>query len=103
MVKIHGLVYILIGIFVAIASYLIDRNDLSVFLYVGMFFIAFGVAKIVIQFIMGQKEQQKPQAAQRANIHPQNFKKCQRCGNISRLTDRFCARCGNKLYVSMLF
>lgn len=105
MVKIHGIIYILLGIFVAIASYLIDRNDLSVFVYVGMFFIAFGVAKIVLNFITGQKEEQKSgQTMQRKpNIHPQNFKKCHRCGNVSRLTDRFCARCGNKMYVSMLF
>ena len=103
MAKIHGIVYVLIGIFVTIASYLIDRNDLWAFLYVGVFFIAFGVAKIVIQFIMGQKEEQKPQTAQQKSIHLQNYKKCHRCGNVSRLTDRFCARCGNKLYVSMLF
>lgn len=105
MVKIHGIAYILTGIFISIVSYLIDADDLYIFYYGGMFFIAFGVAKIVLKFITVQKEEQKTAQAmqQRTNIHSQNYKKCHRCGNASRLTDRFCSRCGTKMYVSMLF
>ena len=101
MVKIHGIIYILIGIFISIASYFVNVNDLYIFFYAGMFFIAYGVAKIVLGFIIGQKEQQK--AVQHKTQAHQSYKKCHRCGNIARLTDRFCSRCGTKMYASMLF
>jgi len=100
MVKIHGIIYILIGIFISIASYFVNVNDLYIFFYAGMFFVAYGIAKIVLNFIMGQKEQQKQQQIQKTH---QSYRKCHRCGNIARLTDRFCARCGTKMYASMLF
>ena len=106
MVKIHGIIYILIGIFISIVSYLIDAQDLYIFYYGGMFFIAFGVAKIVLRFIAGGKEGQKDAKInqQKMQAHPvQSYKKCRRCGNVARLTDRFCPRCGTKMYVSMLF
>ena len=100
MVKIHGIAYILIGIFISIVSYSINIKNLYIFFYGGMFFIAYGVAKIVIKFITGQKEQQKPQSMQKTH---QSYKKCHRCGNIAKLTDRFCSKCGTKMYASMLF
>ena len=101
MVKIHGIAYILIGIFISTASYMINRENLYIFFYAGMFFIVYGVAKIVLGFIIGQKEQQKT-VQHKAQTH-QNYKKCHRCGNVARLTDRFCSRCGTKMYASMLF
>ena len=100
MVKIHGIAYILIGIFISTASYMINRNNLYIFFYGGMFFIAYGVAKIILKFITRQKEQQKSQSMQKTH---QSYKKCHRCGNIAKLTDRFCSKCGTKMYASMLF
>ena len=62
MAKIHGLVYIIVGLFVGIASYKINYQNLYIFFYLGMFFIALGVAKILIRFISGSKEDETQKA-----------------------------------------
>jgi len=107
MAKIHGLVYILIGLFVVIASWKIDYNDMILFFYVGWIFVLVGIVKLFLMF--GKKEETKSvHHAQhnRSSGHIQhsknkqhqnqlqNYKRCPRCHNVLRIHDRFCNRCG---------
>ena len=98
MAKIHGLVYIIIGIFVSVASWKINNEDLYLFFYVGILFIGAGVAKLLLGFLKNKKETEKT-VHQRKTHHQsqhlqQHYKRCKRCGSIIRANDRFCSRCG---------
>jgi uncharacterized paraquat-inducible protein A len=108
MVKIHGIVYIIMGIFVSIASYRINYDNLLIFFYLGFFFIALGAAKIVLGFIFRKNKEEKNTISMARQNYPNpaqrhQYKRCHKCSNITRLTDRFCSRCGTKMYASMLF
>ena len=101
MVKIHGLVFFIIGVFFSIASYKINYSKLYLFFYAGLFFIVYGVAKIVIQFINKDEKKQAPlnklnqnQLNQFKQPTKQQYKRCPTCGNVARIQDNFCARCG---------
>ena len=52
MTKIHGLIYIVIGFFVASVSWKISYEKLFLFFYMGVLFILFGIGKL----IFGSKE-----------------------------------------------
>ena len=105
MAKVHGIIYLIIGLFVTVASYKINYDKLYLFFYIGLLFIIYGVAKIIIGFI--NKEERKKVAP--SNIHKnqlnqfkqpikQQYKRCQNCGNVARGYDNFCSRCGNRMY-----
>ena len=105
MPKIHGIIYLAIGIFVAITSYEISYAKLYFFFYIGLLFIIYGVAKIIIGFINKEEKKQasssnirKNQLNQFKQPIKQQYKRCSNCGNAARGYDNFCARCGNKLY-----
>lgn len=104
MTKIHGIAYIIIGIFVLVIS--TTNEKFIVFYYVAWAFITFGAIKLIINFIkkkMGVDNAVKPKPHQRIlsqqqhkvqHQQTQHLKRCTRCGNVMRLHDRFCSRCG---------
>jgi len=102
--KIHGLVYIIIGLFVGIASWRINYEKLYVFYYAGLFLIAFGVAKLLINFIQG-KSKEKTEVKKPVHQHygqlrqnpNRQYKYCSRCGNVMRAYDNFCSKCGARI------
>ena len=101
MAKIHGIVFFMIGLFVAVASYKINYGKLYVFFYAGLFFIVYGVAKIIIGFINKDEKKQSPlnklnrnQLNQFKQPTKQQYKRCPTCGNVARGYDNFCSRCG---------
>jgi len=100
MAKIHGIVYFIIGVFVAIASYIINYDKLYFFFYIGLLFIIFGVAKIVIGFINKEEKKQIPLNKLNQNqfrqVPKQQYKRCPTCGNAARIADNFCSRCGTR-------
>ena len=105
MAKVHGIVYLIIGIFVAIASYKINYDKLYVFFYIGLLFIIYGVAKIIIDYINKDEKKQvvppninKNQLNQFRQPVKQLYKRCPNCGNVARGYDNYCPRCGNRLY-----
>ena len=108
MTKIHGIVYIIIGILVLIVS--TTNEKFIVFYYVALVFIIFGAVKLAINIIkkkMGVNDIVKPKPHQRSLIQQQHkvqqahqaqhFKKCIRCGNVIRIHDKFCGRCGFRI------
>lgn len=103
MVKIHGIVFLVLGLFISISSYKINYGKMYLFFYAGLFFIIYGVAKIVIGFIAGEKKQgqtalHRNQLDQYKQPARQQYKRCQNCGNVARGHDNFCSRCGNRMY-----
>ena len=105
MTKIHGIVYIIIGIIVAAISS--TTNKLIVFFYVGLVFILIGAVKIFVDYTkkkMGITEEsvyKKHYEALKQKQHQaqakQQYKRCLNCGNLLRIHDRFCTSCGARV------
>ena len=116
MSKIHGMVYIGIGIFITLTSWKINYNALILFFYFGILFVLIGISKIIYR-LYKVEEDNKPinRTAHHLGHHQihnhsplqnsQNhqYKKCHRCGSLIKFADRFCSRCGTKLYANLLF
>ena len=100
MAKIHGLIYVLIGLFIVLASWKINYNDLILFFYLGWVFVLVGIVKMLFSFgkNKGVKNLQHKSLAQPQHSmqHQQkhHYKRCHRCGNVMRLHDIFCNKCG---------
>lgn len=90
--EIHGIVYIIIGVFFAITSKLIDtnkqENKLAFFVVVGGILFLIGVGKIIAKWI----KESKPKPGQAVK------KYCRRCGTIMHSFQEFCHRCGTKIF-----
>ena len=99
MSKIHGLIYIIVGLFVSSISWKLNYAKLFLFFYLGLIFIIVGIVKLILG-PKANKEEMKPKSTQR-NLHQsmqrQHYKRCQRCGNIARIHDNFCSRCGTRI------
>ena len=122
MTKIHGMVYIIMGIIVLSVSWFVKRDKLVVFIYASFIMIAMGVVKLVFS---AKKEQLHSRHAveNKTNAVPTSsaisharasrqhginktfnkavaaetspeIRKCLRCTNILNGNDRFCSRCG---------
>ena len=102
MAKIHGLIYIVIGFFVASVSWKISYEKLFLFFYIGVLFILFGIGKLIFGSREIKEEKQNPAGQKIQNkilyqkMH-QQFKRCARCGNVARISDNFCSRCGARV------
>ena len=48
MPKIHGLVYIVIGLFASVMSWILNFKKLIFFFFIGLIFVLVGIIKIVI-------------------------------------------------------
>ncbi|MCB9358811.1 DUF308 domain-containing protein [Candidatus Woesearchaeota archaeon] len=121
MAKISGFVFILIGVLFSFMSFYLNglqgTKSLTVFIYIGFAFIAYGVAKVVINFIL-RKDKRKsadrrlpeedgsvPSAPNLDNLpNDGNRKKdlygyigyCRKCGTPMRGINIYCHRCGLK-------
>ena len=98
MTKIHGIAYVLVGIFIMLASMKIDT--LVFFFYAGIVFILIGFVKIGIG-ITNQKKEESSHKPASQHVHPQHlqkirqqYKRCPRCGTLAHMHDTFCRKCG---------
>lgn len=89
MPKIHGLIYIAVGLFVSILSWRLDYNKLTFFFYAGLVFVLVGVIKLLLDLA-----KRKAGAKEKAHHRLHQIKYCPKCGNATKLHDRFCSRCG---------
>jgi hypothetical protein len=130
MVKIPGYVFIGFGAILSISSYFINlsngKNSLTMFIYLGYLFIAYGVAKLLINFILKPEkksvsgpnffgrslpEQDNANMSKESNLRTQQPPKlnpqqkndlysythqCRKCGTPMRRINIFCHRCGMK-------
>jgi hypothetical protein len=111
--KIHGFVYLVVGTGIAIISKIMDSQKLALFLYLGILFALYGIAKIIVE---GLKRKPAPPPQARHPAGPVNgnhyvtrhhritrtqrtfIQYCRWCGNQLRPYDNFCSRCGQKIY-----
>ncbi|MBI2655028.1 hypothetical protein HYX06_01235 [Candidatus Woesearchaeota archaeon] len=96
MAKIHGLVYLIIGIFVSVASWKINNEDLYLFFYAGILFMGVGVAKLLLSLIRNKEEEttHHKEISHHQTQNLQHYRRCRKCGNAMRINDKFCGRCG---------
>lgn len=99
MAKIHWAVYVIVGLFVSILSWKLDYQRFVVFFYAGLVFVFVGIAKLIFDLIKNRadKTQSVHKARHRALSqlhHARHLKYCPKCGNVARVHDRFCSRCG---------
>jgi len=99
MAKIHGLVYLIAGLFVSVASWRLNYEDLIFFFYIGLLFILVGVGKLVFNLI--KKRSGRKESTSHSTPHhnlgkhqTHHLKHCSSCGNVLRMHDKFCNRCG---------
>ena len=102
MAKLHGLVYIVVGFFVASVSWKISYEKLFLFFYIGVLFILLGIGKLIFGSKANKEEKQKTagQKIQNRTLNQtmhQQFKRCGKCGNAARVNDNFCSRCGARV------
>lgn len=95
MPKIHGLIYILVGLFVSILSYKLNYEKLIFFFYAGLIFIFIGVIKLIFDLI--KREMSKTTTQHKIHGKPQNIRYCHQCGATLSLHHKFCTRCGAKV------
>jgi len=99
MSKIHWLIYVIVGLFVSIASWRIYYNRFIIFFYIGLIFILIGIAKLIFSLMETKEKKEtahKPQ--DKAHAHQaQQFKYCTRCGAQLRIHNNFCSRCGARV------
>ena len=101
MPKIHGLVYVLVGLFVSVLSWRLNYQKLIFFFYAGLIFVFVGIIKIIFNFIKkknGVKSVQHVVGSQHHTRmqHQQRFNYCSKCRNVVRVNDLFCGKCGNR-------
>ncbi|MBI1935603.1 hypothetical protein HYS31_04120 [Candidatus Woesearchaeota archaeon] len=97
MAKIHWLIYFIVGLFVSIASWKLDYEKFIFFFYTGWIFVSIGVIKLIYGILMNKKPELTKAHRQPKPVylgHQQGLKRCQECGNIMKVHDRFCSRCG---------
>ena len=116
--KIHGIVYIIIGAIVLSVS--LFREQLIFFRYVGGLFIVWGTFKVIFKLItgssskkealnnfpqgqqglqqQGQRQQQNQNNQRQQNdINRTQMYNCQRCSNNVFPHNHFCSNCGMRL------
>ncbi|MBI2101876.1 zinc ribbon domain-containing protein [Candidatus Woesearchaeota archaeon] len=97
MAKIHWIVYVIVGLFVSIASYELDYEKLVFFFYAGFVFVFIGILKLIFSIIKG-KTSKKENVHHKALHHQQsNIKYCHQCGARLDLHHKFCPKCGARV------
>ncbi len=118
MAKIPGYVFMIIGGLLSLISFSVNKsqnsNSLTIFIYVGYLFMAYGVARVLINFIL--KNEKSRDKKIKANELPEDLKimdktskmltgkkdlygyigYCPKCGTPMRRINVFCHRCGLK-------
>lgn len=95
MPKIHGIAYLIIGLFVSAVSWRFNYEKLIVFFYAGLAFIFVGIAKLALGFVKN-KDKNANKMHQKAHSQMQH-KYCSKCGAALSVHNRFCGRCGAKV------
>lgn len=87
--KIHGIVYIIVGLVVSSISYWINSSvegaNLWIFFYIGIGFIIYGGVRL---FIVETPE---------VPLKKFEVLECSRCGHKIRTVDNYCYHCGKRL------
>ena len=122
--KLHGLVYIIVGVILVGFSYYatsvnesLDLQKFMLFVWIGYVFIGIGVLKIIYKILSKPKKaklakenfHQHKQVQQQSNMEQQSqhskqqqpnqlIKFCSHCGSTMRHFDNFCYKCGSRMF-----
>lgn len=94
MAKIHGLVYVVVGLFVSVFSWKLNYEKLVFFFYIGLVFIVIGITKMILG--LAKKRTDKTEKGHYKDNQKQR-KYCPKCGNGLNAGDIFCSRCGTRI------
>jgi len=111
MTKISGAIFLVVGGIVSISSYLIDKQKMKIFIFIGYFFVALGAAKLLSSFIFQspKEDQPKRQSPQQKTISTEEkvmqkamdphgyIGQCAKCSTPMRRINIYCHRCGSKV------
>lgn len=99
--KIPGPVYLILGLIIAGISWFIDSKTESSFVpffYIGLFFIAVGVFKIIVKIIIPKQDEQPQQQAQQQPQQARlSLSYCPHCRAQVNPSNNFCFNCGARL------
>ena len=112
--KIHGIAFLLIGIFVSAVSYFINFEQLKFFFYVGIVFIVFGLLKWFVTSAFGKNRRERKSFMKQINLEPkkeqnkkqiniiqeaqkQQSNQMQKTQINQQQNPKFCHNCGNQL------
>ena len=103
--RIHGLVFIIVGSVVSIYSYAVDPRNLRLFVWFGLGMLIFGIFRLFIDHINKPKEPKKHkhhnshQHVQRHSNYrmPVVSKFCHGCGSAVHDFQNFCHMCGTQM------
>ena len=98
MAKIHGLVYLLVGLLVSFLSWKLNYEKLMFFFYIGLIFVFIGVIKLITGLM--KKKNNEVDAHKKHGKMPQahrQVKYCHQCGSALSPHHRFCSRCGARI------
>lgn len=95
MAKIHWLVYVIVGLFISIASYKLNYEKLIFFFYAGFVFVFVGVLKLMFNLIKNRTP--KKETIHKSVHHQQSTGFCHQCGARLDLHHKFCTKCGARI------
>ena len=103
MVKINGIIFVVIGIGISIASYSINKSrdvtDFTLFIYLGIAMAVYGLGKFLI--IDLRSREKKPKLPEQFTDIKTNYTAqegyCHRCGTPLRHYYTYCPRCGGRV------
>lgn len=91
--KISSVVYVILGLFISLFSWLVNRSTnskkLILFFYIGIIIIVFGLIKY---FILRKSSKEKIKAKIPAQTKFWSY--CPKCRQQVNIFDNFCSRCG---------
>ncbi|MBS3137193.1 hypothetical protein J4232_02050 [Candidatus Woesearchaeota archaeon] len=94
--KLSGWIFIIIGAITLITAYFLPH--LRFFLYIGSTIAAYGLAKVIFNFIFKEdKSLQNSTNYEQLAVKELQESSCKRCRNIIRTYDNFCSYCGCRL------
>lgn len=95
--RIPGIVYLIVGLGISIVSSFIEK--FTVFLVVGIVFMAIGIGKIIMGIRSGSSdesgEEKKVKKKNKKEIY--RFAKCPNCGSFNHVDVNNCRACGGNM------
>jgi len=99
--RIHGLVFIIVGSVVSVYSYAVDPKNLRLFVWFGIGMLIFGIFRLLIDHMNKPKKHKKVHkhhVQQHSNYRrPVVNKFCHGCGGAVHDFQNFCHMCGSQL------
>ena len=88
-----------VGLFVSISA-AFTGGQVSLFAWVGLAFVAFGIGKVVLLFVLKPRETKQEQQAMHMPQYPMHQARalyCPQCRITVQPNDSFCKYCGRRL------